>query len=51
MNELQLRPGRDERLTYQGLDYMKYLKADYPYLFHLAARTNPFDPDASPIVT
>jgi len=23
------------------------LKNDYPYLFSLAVRTNPFDPDAS----
>lgn len=39
------------RLAYQWLDYMNYLKADYPYLFNLATRTNPFDPEASPIVT
>ena len=39
------------RLVYQWLDYMNYLKGNYPYLFHLAVRTNPFDPDASPIVT
>jgi hypothetical protein len=32
------------------LGYMKYLKADYPYLFSLAMRTNPFDQTASPIV-
>jgi len=30
--------------------YMKHLKNDYPYLFSLAVRTNPFDPDASPEV-
>jgi hypothetical protein len=36
-------------LTHQWLDYMKYLKDNYPYLFSLAMRTNPFDPDASPI--
>jgi hypothetical protein len=34
----------------QWLDYMKYLKANYPYLFSLAMRTNPFDPEASAIV-
>jgi DNA-binding Lrp family transcriptional regulator len=39
------------RLVYQWLDYMNYLKDNYPYLFQLAVRTNPFDPDASPIVT
>jgi len=26
---------------------MKHLKANYPYLFSLAARTNPFDANAS----
>jgi hypothetical protein len=30
--------------------YMKYLKDDYPYLFSLAIRTNPFDPLAKPEV-
>ncbi|HOP47458.1 MAG TPA: hypothetical protein PK874_07325 [Desulfobacteraceae bacterium] len=30
-------------LIYQWLDYMKYLKNNYPYLFSLAMRTNPFD--------
>lgn len=29
------------------LDYMKHLKSSYPYLFSLAIRTNPFNPDAS----
>jgi hypothetical protein len=37
-------------LVHQWLDYMKYLKDSYPYLFSLAIRTNPFDQDASPIV-
>jgi hypothetical protein len=37
-------------LVHQWLDYMKYLKDSYPYLFSLALRTNPFDQDASPIV-
>jgi len=32
------------------LDYMKYLKNNYPYLFSLAMRTNPFDETASLIV-
>ena len=32
------------------LDYMKYLKANYPYLFSLAVRMNPFDQCASPVV-
>jgi hypothetical protein len=34
----------------QWIDYMKYLKDNYPYLFFLAARTNPFDPAATPII-
>lgn len=38
------------QLVYQWLDYMHNLKNDYPYLFHLAVRTNPFDPEASPVV-
>lgn len=32
------------------LDYTKYIKDRYPYLFSLAMRTNPFDVDATPIV-
>lgn len=35
-------------LLHQWLDYMKHLKEDYPYLFSLAIRTNPFNPDAVP---
>lgn len=31
----------------QWLDYMQHLKNNYPYLFSLALRTNPFDPQAS----
>jgi len=31
----------------EWIAYMKYLKAEYPYLFSLAMRTNPFNPDAS----
>lgn len=34
-------------LISEWLAYMKHLKADYPYLFSLAVRTNPFDPNAS----
>ncbi len=36
-------------LTHRWLDYMKYLRANYPYLFSLAVRTNPFDRTASPM--
>jgi hypothetical protein len=38
-------------LVHQWLDYLRYLKRNYPYLFSLAIRTNPFDEKASPIVT
>ncbi len=34
------------RLILQWLAYMKHLKRDYPYLFSLAMRTNPFDTKA-----
>ena len=37
-------------LVQQWLEYMKYLKDNYPYLFSLAMRTNPFDQTASPFV-
>lgn len=37
-------------LVHQWLDYMKHLKDNYPYLFSLAMRMNPFDEDASPLV-
>ncbi len=33
-------------LVRQWLFYMKHLKSDYPYLFSLALRTNPFDAHA-----
>ncbi len=36
-----------QRLILQWLDYMMHLKQDYPYLFSLAMRTNPFDANAS----
>lgn len=35
------------QLLIQWLEYMKHLKRDYPYLFSLAMRTNPFDANAS----
>jgi len=38
-------------LVSQWLDYMAHLQAQYPYLFSLAVRTNPLDPDASVIIT
>jgi len=37
-------------LTPQWLNYMRYLKKSYPYLFSLAARMNPFNLQRSPVV-
>jgi len=37
-------------LLHQWLSYMKHLKKNYPFLFSLAVRTNPFDRDASAVV-
>ena len=37
-------------LIIEWLNYMKHLKDNYPYLFSLAMRTNPFDQSASPVV-
>jgi hypothetical protein len=37
-------------ITIEWLFYMDHLKRNYPYLFSLAARTNPFDPKASVVV-
>jgi voltage-gated potassium channel len=34
----------------EWIDYMKYLKNNYPFLFSLAIRTNPFDRKASVVV-
>jgi len=31
----------------EWLSHMEHLKSDYPYLFSLAVRSNPFDPNAS----
>jgi hypothetical protein len=33
-------------LLREWLEYLAYLKSDYPYLFSLAVRTNPFNPSA-----
>jgi len=38
------------QLVFQWLDYIKYLKRNYPYLYSLAVRLNPFDQNASPVV-
>jgi hypothetical protein len=37
-------------LIVQWLKYMHYLKGNYPYLFSLAVRTNPFDEQASAMI-
>jgi len=37
-------------LVHEWLNYMKHLEVNYPYLFSLAMRTNPFDKTASPVV-
>jgi len=37
-------------LLQEWLAYMRHLKRDYPYLFSLAIRTNPFDSEASAII-
>jgi hypothetical protein len=37
-------------LISEWVDYMKHLKHNYPYLFSLAMRTNPFDANAKPEV-
>ena len=38
-------------LIAEWLAYMKHLKKEYPYLFSLAVRMNPTDPNASVVVT
>jgi hypothetical protein len=37
-------------LMSEWLFYLRHLKEDYPYLFSLEIRKNPFDPQASPII-
>jgi hypothetical protein len=39
------------QLILEWLDYMRHLKKDYPYLFSLALRINPFDETALVEVT
>jgi hypothetical protein len=36
-----------QAVIFEWIEYMKYLKTEYPYLFSLAMRTNPFNPSAS----
>lgn len=37
-------------LTMQWMYYLQHLKKEYPYLFSLAIRLNPFDEHASPVI-
>jgi len=37
-------------LVDQWLDYMRHLQGNYPYLFSLAMRLNPFDLESDPVV-
>ena len=39
-----------QRLAPTWLQYMDYQRLNYPYLFSLAVRTNPFDREATPVV-
>ncbi|MEN6342415.1 MAG: hypothetical protein ABFC89_07625 [Methanospirillum sp.] len=38
------------RLIIEWVDHLRYLREHYPYLYSLAVRTNPYNPDANPIV-
>lgn len=37
-------------LIFEWLNYMEHLKSNYPYLFSLAMRTNPFDPNKNVVI-
>lgn len=37
-------------LVLQWFDYMKHLRVNYPFLFSLAVRTNPFNPQSNAVV-
>ncbi len=38
-------------LLLQWLKYLEHLQTDYPYLFSLAVRTNPFNKKATPVIS
>lgn len=38
-------------LAFEWLRYMRYLKKSYAYLFSLAMRLNPFDPEANAVIS
>lgn len=51
LDHLAMDMNRAYRLLLQEwIEYMNHLQEDYPYLFSLAVRTNPFHPEASVIV-
>jgi len=37
-------------LLREWVDYMSYLRSNYPYLFSLGMRTNPFSQTTSPVI-
>ena len=39
------------KLTIEWISYIAHLKESYPYLYSLAARVNPMNPQASPVVS
>lgn len=39
-----------KQIVGQWIDYMKHIEGNYPYLFSLVLRMNPFDQSASPVV-
>lgn len=38
-------------LICEWLEYMRHLKTEYPYLYSLAVRTNPFNPNSSVVIS
>lgn len=38
-------------LGVEWLAYLEHLQTAYPFLFSLAVRTNPLDPEASPVIS
>lgn len=38
------------RLISEGLIYLKHLRSEYPFLYSLAIRINPFNPAASAVI-
>jgi len=40
-----------KKLMVEWVVYMRHLKEEYPYLFSIAVRTNPFDKNANPVIS